>query len=512
MNNEVKVGLFFFIGLVLVVWLTFFSSDLARPPTEYTIRFRRVLQLKDGDPVTYNGVRVGTVSSVRPDVDEKGSPIVAVGFSIDKKSRAKVLVDSQTRYRIMLGVLGGASMEITSSAGEPISMQKLGGIYGEEAAGINEAVSKLNELSPDIKEAVVAVKTGMTNLGDLSADLRTVVNENRGKIGDGIGNFSRMSQNIADMVAENREMVKNAIAHFDEMSHQIADMVTENRPGVKDAVANFGNMSKRIDDFVAANQDDFRTVMKKLAEFSERLGRIGENVEVVTKQISEGKGSLGKLVFQDTLHDSAVSATTNLNQRLEEVKPFTSGLIDLKLYAGLYAGTNTETEASTAGAYLRLEPRSYKFYEGGVSYRTAPEERNEADEDPNDLNIDFTLLLGWRFLPDDRAEVYRLTVAGGIIESEIGGRIEIPVVGEKLRLITVIRPKDNDRDENDRRYEEGKAMLRSTMEYRPFERYGVFFSAGVDDILDDPAPWIGIRAELLDNDLRNLTTISGLKP
>jgi ABC-type transporter Mla subunit MlaD len=524
MTNEVKVGLFFLVGMALVIALTFFSSDLARSKTQFTIYFHRVLQLKDGDPVTYNGVRVGTVSSVAPDVDNKGLPTVAVGFSIEGKARDKVLVDDKTRYRILLGVLGGATLEISSEAsGEPITAKALVGKYGEPTAGISEAVAKVNELidenRPDIKQAVEAVKTGMTKLGELSDELKSVIKDNHGSIGDSIGNFGRMSKNIADLVEENREMVGKAVERFEEMSREIGEMVKENRPELKKAidelpttVKNFGDMSKRLDEFIAANSEDFRTTMKNIAAFSERLTRIGENVEVVSKQIAEGKGSLGKLVFQDTLHDSAVAATTNLNQRLEEVKPFTSGLIDLKLYAGVYGGTNTETEASTAGAYLRIEPRSYKYYEGGISYRTGPEDRIEADEDPNDLNIDFNLLLGWRFFPDDSAEVYRLTVAGGIIESRIGGRIEIPVVGERLRLVSVIRDKHSDREVDDRRFEDGKAMLRTTLEYKPFARYGIYLAAGVDDIIDDPAPWIGIRAELLDNDLRNLTTISGLKP
>jgi hypothetical protein len=73
----------------------------------------------------------------------------------------------------------------------------------------------------------------------------------------------------------------------------------------------------------------------------------------------------------------------------------------------------------------------------------------------------------------------------------------------------MVRQKDNDRDPLDRRYEEGDAMARAWIEYRPFKRWLVYIVAGADDLIDNPGPWVGLRAELLDNDLRNLTAVSG---
>ena len=53
---------------------------------------------------------------------------------------------------------------------------------------------------------------------------------------------------------------------------------------------------------------------------------------------------------------------------------------------------------------------------------------------------------------------------------------------------------------------------RASVEYRPWERYGFSLAAGYDDLIDDASPWFGLRAEILDNDLRNLTQVSSFAP
>ena len=53
-------------------------------------------------------------------------------------------------------------------------------------------------------------------------------------------------------------------------------------------------------------------------------------------------------------------------------------------------------------------------------------------------------------------------------------------------------------------------MLRATLGYRLWKR--IYLNAGVDDCIDDPGFWGGIRVDLLDNDLRNLTSVTALNP
>jgi ABC-type transporter Mla subunit MlaD len=520
-TSEVKVGLLFFIGLGLIVWFTFFVTGLGRKKAEFIVPFRRTDQLKEGDAVTYNGTPVGTVSAVEPDVSDTNEPYVKVGFTVESKFRDKVLVDEKTNYAIQLGVLGGASLKISSNGGQPISSESVGKRTGDSPVSISQIVENANQLIEDnrdnLKDTIATLKESVLKFNKVMDDVRKLIEDNRSGISSAVDNAAGAFGEMKSLLADNRSVLDNMLGNIERAAGQIDSMLAENRKDIKDTIINLPSMVdsvrvafQNIEKITAENREDFRVLMQRLAELAPKLEKTGDNIEIITTQIAEGKGTLGKLVFSDELHDSALTATTNLNQRLEEVKPFTSGISEIKLYAGVAGGTNVETGTSTGSAYLRIEPRPYKFYQGGVSYRTAPDDRNTEDEDADDLGLNFDLTLGWRFMPDDRSQVYRLTVSGGIIESKIGAKVDVPIWGDQLIWSTMVRQKDNDREVLDRRYEEGSALVRSTIEWQPFRRYRISVIGGVDDIADDPGAWVGIRAELLDNDLRNLTTLSGL--
>jgi ABC-type transporter Mla subunit MlaD len=519
-NSEIKVGILFFIGLGLLMWFTVFVTQIGTPRGDYSVRFPRIQKLKEGDQVTYNGVRVGTITEVAPVLGPDGSPSVKITFTLQRERQAMVLINNESKFSITQGLLGGSAMDISSKAGRPITPEMLTQHMGQDPVGIDEVLNSvqgvISENRQGIKEAISTAKTSLDSFGKMSDEIKGLVAENRKQVGEAITNFSLMSERIAKLIEDNRASIADAIKRFEEMSHQIRDLVDENRAAVKksidqlpDAVANVSSAAKTIDDTVTENRGDLKKTIANLAEATAKFDRVGTNLDVITTQIAAGKGTVGKLVFEDTLHDKAVAAVDSFSDRLEEVKPVTSGFSDYKLFLGVGGGTNLDSGSSVYGAYLRIEPKPWKFYEGGVSYRTAPEDREDARDDPNKLNFDINLLFGWRFFPDDDIQRYGLTVAAGLIETKIGGYVEVPVFGD-FNVRVMGRFKDNERDLNDRRYEEGDFLVRATVGYRIWRR--IYLNAGVDDLIDKPGFWGGIRVDLLDNDLRNLTAASAVSP
>ena len=512
MNSEVKVGILFFLGLGLVLWLTMFTTQLGQTKGTYAVNFPRVSKLKEGDMVTFNGVRVGTITEVAPALAD-GAPVVQVSFSIQAERQKFVLIDEHTQFRIVQAVLGGSALDLASHSGKPISPELVRGRMGADPAGFDEVMgsvkSLIDENRAEIKQAITTVRESMEKFGRASAEIEALVKENRAEVGKAIANFSDMSERIARLVDENRLGVKDAIARFEEMSQQIRDLVKENRDSVKSAadklpvaVQNVGDAAKSIQGTVDDNRADIRKAIADIASFTPKLNRIGDNLEIITTQIASGKGTVGKLVFDDTLHDKAVQAVDSLNDRLEEVKPLTGGFSETKLWLGVGGGTDVRSGSSTYGAYIRYEPKPWKFYEGGLSYRTAPDDRIAVKDDPNRFNVDFTLQLGWRFYPDDEAQLYHLSLSGGIIESQIGGRAQWRFT-DRLSLDVMARAKDSQRDQDDRRFEDGHVMLRAALSYRLWDR--IVLSAGGDDLGVKPGPWVALCGELLDNDLRGIT-------
>jgi phospholipid/cholesterol/gamma-HCH transport system substrate-binding protein len=509
LSSEVKVGLLFFLGLALMLWFTFFVTQFGTPKGDLSVRFRKVTQLKEGDPVTFNGVRVGTIAAVLPDVAE-GVSMVRVQFTIDKKFRkaGAVVVDASSSFRIALGTLGGATLDIRSAGGQPISQEALAAVWGEDGAGLSDAAESVQNL---VEENRVAVNRAITAFGQASEQIRDLVQENRDTVKAALAHIDQASDQVAGMIGENRTTVKEALANIRTMSGQIGEMVAENRAEVRAAltalpatVQNVGDAAKRIETLLAENQEDVRKLIQSLASFGPKLDRVGGNLEVITTQIAEGKGTLGKLTMDDTLHDHALQTVDSLDHRLDEVKPLTSGLSQLRL-AGYAGGAyNTDTGQGTGWAGLQLEPRPWKFFAVGISYRTAPDGRDIPPDDSDSVPINVDLQVGWRFLKNDDDQTYLLSVSAGALESELGAMTNVTLWGQHLGLTAMVRMKDNNKPVNDREYEKGDAMVRASLEYRPFRDVGLWFIGGVDDLVENPAPWVGMRAVLYDDDFRNL--------
>lgn len=507
MSRELKVGFLFILAVGLATVFTVMVRPDWRGQGDLTVTFARVARLKQGDQVTYNGVRVGQVTDVSPMIDATGAAGVAVRFTVEQRFRAQVLIGRETQYRIVQGVLGGASLSIVSQAGEPITAERLKGALGSDPASIDDAILSVQRMveenRAEIRRAITAIREGSENLGGMAGEIKDAVAENRPNLRTAVKNIGDASGTINATVAENRESLRVAIDNIRAMADQASRMLAENREQVRAAVANLTRAGGQVADAVQENRENLKQITDSIARFGPRLERIGENLEVITGQISKGQGTIGKLVMDDRLHDSAVAMVENANQRIEEVKPWTQGLTELKFYGGLEGGMNFSRGVAVATGYLRIEPRPWKYFEFGANYRTAPDGMYPAAEDPDKLNIDFQGLFGWRFFRDDEHQRYRLDVAGGFIESEVAGRVQAPVPWTSdLTIGLMARHKQNDREPTDRRYEKGKVLGLATVSYRLWER--VYITAGCWDCFERPGLYGALRGEILDRDLRNI--------
>ncbi len=519
MTPEFKVGLFALGGVALAVTFTVFTQPSLHKKGAYTVEFPRVARLKPGDPVTYNGVKVGQVGDVMPILAADGTPAVNVAFSVDQIHQPRVLVDQQTVYQIAQGLLGGAELALRSRSGTPITPAALQGVSGAEPVSIDETLVAVRQLidenRQEVRRAITAIGDGATSLGQMSTEIKDAVHENRTQLKDTIKNVGDAAGSIQTVVVENREAFKAAVDNFQAMSKGIAALIDENREQVKTAIANFSRAGDRVavaaedlDKILNENRADFRATMEGFGKLGTRLDTIGKNLDEITTQIAQGKGTIGKLVMEDTLHTKAEVVLNQASERLEEVKPLTSGLSELRFFAGVGGGYNTHRESGEGMAWLRIEPRPHKYYEVGIVYRSAPADRDVIQDDPDKLNVDVNLQVGWRFFPDDEDQHYRLTVAGGLLSSRIGGSMTWHPA-RNWDVAVLARQKHNTRDPQDRRYERGEVLWRGTVTWRIWERIGL--TAGVDDF-ERPGPWFGLSGEILDNDLRNLTAASSLMP
>ncbi len=523
MSTEAKVGLVFFLGLGLVLWFTIYVGDITFEQGQYAVRFPNVQGITIGSQVHYNGVKIGQVRRVVPVVSEAGRAMVEVYFDVEEERRHAVRINPDTRFTINQGFLGSSTLEIvTRGKGDMISQEVLQGREGEIPVTMSDVLHEIHamvaENRANLSRGVAGLPEAIESFRTMSDQVRELVLTNRDRLRQAIVHISGMGKAIKELVEANKDKVAAAIARIEGMSTQVEEVIKENRADVRSTVArlpktveNISGAAGSIRSMVEENRKDLAATMGQLAAFAPKLNAIGLDLKRITSQIASGRGTVGKLVMEDTLHDKATTAIDAVNQRMEEIEPMTAGIGQLKFYIGGYGGINTDTGALLGTIYLRIEPKPWKFYEAGATYRGAPDDREVTEEDPEDLNIDINIMLGWRFFPVDEYQQYRVSVKGGLIEGAVGGQVDMPVWRDRLFAHAMIRDRHNEYDRDDRRYEAGSGpYARATLEWRVWRRVSIH--AGGDDLFNEPAPFLAVSAELLDNDIRNLVTAAGIIP
>jgi phospholipid/cholesterol/gamma-HCH transport system substrate-binding protein len=90
------------------------------------------------------------------------------------------------------------------------------------------------------------------------------------------------------------------------------------QPDVSSLMAKLDSVATGIEGLTKSfNGDTLSTLMGPFTDFfkdnKDRFGNIISNVQTVSTEIAQGKGTVGKLIHEDTLYNSALGVVTNLN-------------------------------------------------------------------------------------------------------------------------------------------------------------------------------------------------------
>ncbi len=234
-------------------------------------------------------------------------------------------------------------------------------------------------------------------------------------------------------------------------------------------------------------------VMNFVNENQERVGETLDSVKRIVENIEKGKGTVGKLLGEDELYQSAKESIESVKKTSRKAEEVLDKFEQVRTFLGYNGEYNFEEEKMWHRGYLRISPAPDKYYLLGVSKLGTSGDEEEAEEvdEEEKYEVKFDLLLARRFKE-------RITLRAGIIESEGGAGVDYELTKRGIRFSV-----------------EGKAsdfsdpfFLRCRFQYRVWKN--CFLTAGVEDILDEPGALAGIRLEYEDNDLKYLIGAMGV--
>ncbi len=349
--SQLKVGALVMAAMAVLVFLIFLMSGstggLFAPKLTLRSYFANASGLKNGAPVTLEGVTIGNVLRIRV-VPERNPNPVEVTMKIGANYLPFLHTDSTTAIA-QAGVLGDSYVDITSTTAhgpEPPNNSELhatgspsiSDVIRSSQASIDEIgtlVHKLSILADSLNSTKGTVGT-LINDKQLAVHLsQTVANLQKisGSIASGQGSLGKLINddslyNKANTTVDNLNKITSSI----EQGQGTAGKLIKDDTLYNNLNATAANANKLLSDV-----NDGKGALGKLSkdpEFARKLDDTVTQLDTILKGINDGKGTIGQLAQNRALYDNATGTMAQSQELVKAIRenPKKYLVIHLKLF------------------------------------------------------------------------------------------------------------------------------------------------------------------------------------
>ena len=297
-SREIKTAVLVIISIILFIWGYSFlkGKNLFDNSNKLFVVYENVAGLATSAPVTLNGLTIGKVNSITINPDGKllVELHITTDFPISKSSIAEIY-DS--------GLVGGRQIAI-----KPNLLDKnytVSGDYLQASSklGLTDALAQqLEPLQAKIQELLVNADAMFTNVNDiLDTQTRQNLKNSIASLNTTLSEFSVASKNINELLVENKSKFKNTLKNVDK--------VTGNFATISDSLAkaNLGQTVKNLE--------------KTLAK-----------VDKIMAELEQGKGTMGKLIKDETIYTNFAKTSKELELLLQDVRLHPTRYVNVSLF------------------------------------------------------------------------------------------------------------------------------------------------------------------------------------
>ncbi|NPA39454.1 MAG: MCE family protein [Thermodesulfobacteria bacterium] len=316
-STEIKVGIFVFIGIVALLYLSFrlgeeaFTSQKTYPL--YAI-FKNVSGLSPGAKIEMAGVLIGKVGNI----------------SLTPDGRAKVVLNIFEKYKIpaktqafikTYGVLGDKYIELKPypskrylKPGEYIAITHGTVSLEDILAQIQPTIKGLNEIF-GTEQGKNTLKNFITNLEKASESVRYIteyVRKGKGTLGKIL-----MSEELYDELKSTVQTMEKISKDIDESQKVLSRFIRKEK-----FFEHLNNIAKNLEDITSALKAGNGTLGKliKSDQLYNELQDVVLNLKEVSEELKSGNGTLAKLIRDKTLYNKLITVANNLEEVSKELK------------------------------------------------------------------------------------------------------------------------------------------------------------------------------------------------
>ena len=277
LSYEIKTAILVLSGIILfIIGFSYLkSNDVFVADRIFYAVYDDVEGVSKGTPVTISGFNVGSVQDIK---FYKNTSQLLLKFRVENDF---TFSDQSIAQIYETGLIGGKALSVVPKYGQRLA--KSGDtLQSSIAPGLTELVNdKLTPLQEKIESMVVSADSVLIGLNSV------LNNEAKFEIQSSIKNFS---STVADL--------KNSAGTLDEL-------LNTNKSQINNIISNVNQTSIEL--------SDLSIVVKNLSQSS-------KSIDKIVNEISNGNGSLNKLIFDDELINSLDAASSNINLLLKDLR------------------------------------------------------------------------------------------------------------------------------------------------------------------------------------------------
>ena len=292
---ELRVGIVVAIAAIIlflgIIWIKEYRFNVER--YKYGVLFPNVGALGVGDPVTVLGVKKGTVESI---ILSGGDVLVTFNLTTDVKLK------KDAKFTVMnIGLMGERFIDVSPGhSAELLDLSRP--VEGFYDTGIPEVMGMAGQMLDEIRrlvahlEGIFGTEWSQESFKETIKDLR------------------KLSADLATLVEQNKSKLEQSATDLSYTSSQLKNLVETNKGKLQSSVDNFTSSSAKLD-----------TITTTLSSLSVSLKNL-------TQKIDSGQGTFGKLVNDSTLYIDLRKTTNSLDELIADIKKNPKKYLKVRLF------------------------------------------------------------------------------------------------------------------------------------------------------------------------------------
>jgi phospholipid/cholesterol/gamma-HCH transport system substrate-binding protein len=326
-RNEVVVGTVLILGVLLIVFTTFWMQGLrfGSEEREVRARFMEVAQLLEGSNVKFRGVPIGRVEAI--ELEEGGAGVIVtmtIDADVSLPQDPAVMLAPESLFGDWQAEIVSRGTYATYEYTEPVESGMLPGYtlpdmsrltaVADEIAGNLATISNRVELA-FTEETALNIREAIENIQRASSELAGLVS----------------SQQVAiEGVSENLELTSEAAGQAAQtMQRAFAEVESAISGGrLLNIVSNVERTSARTDSLVALLVDASRELRRTAVSADSTFRQVSD----IATGIERGEGSLGRLLKDTTLYVNLVETNLEVQTLLRDIRRNPRRYINLTIF------------------------------------------------------------------------------------------------------------------------------------------------------------------------------------